>query len=444
MLLRFSVIRGLTFACSLLCLCDCSHAAKTRGRHAQATAAPVPVTEAKTASVQSHVTISGVIAPLQNVAITSALSEPVDSVQVLQGDHVTAGQVLAVLDTADLRAQLLQAQGTLDSSIQTAASNDEKVSESRYNAHLNISTAGNSVSIAGATLQQAQKTLQNDQRNLDRDRQLLTQGYVPQQTVDLQQTTVLNDEAAMRSAQASLLTAQTSSTVNGTNAQGLQAATVADVSASAKAAHAAIEIARGQIAQLQSQIAKATITSPVDGVVVNRNLNPGEYPGSRTLFTVQKLDHVYANLNASSADTFAIPVGASAVLAVSGAGGRQYSSKVYAVLGQVTPGSTDFTVQTIVANPDGRLQAGLPVSATIALPQIHGIGIPTAAFLDDSHTTIMTVEDDDDGSGTVAHQTGVRERTSDGTTSIVTGITAGTKVVSNGQLGLTNGQSLGN
>lgn len=441
MLPRSTALRGLAIASTLICLCSCSH---TRGHRTrpQATAAPVPVTQAKVTSVQSHVTISGIIAPLQNVAITSALSEPVDTVNVLQGTHVDAGQVLAVLNTADLRAQLAQAQGTLESAIATAASDDQKISVSRYTAHLNISAADGGAAIAQSSLQQVQKTLQNDQLNLTRDRQLVAQGYIPQQTYDLQQTTVTNDQAAVRSAQASLVTAQTSSSVNGSNQQGLQASTIADVSNAAKAAHAQVDIARGQVAQYQAQIAKATIVSPVSGVVVNRNVNPGEYPGSRTLFTVQKLDHVYANLNASSADTFAIPKGASATLSVSGAGSKTYSSSVYAVLGQVSPGSTDFTVQIIVANPDGRLQAGLPVSATIALPRVKGIGIPTTAFLDDSHTSIMTVEDD--GEDTTARLTTVAEHATDGKTSIVTGIPAGTSLVTNGQLGITDGQSIGN
>ncbi len=48
------------------------------------------------------------------------------------------------------------------------------------------------------------------------------------------------------------------------------------------------------------QIAKATITSPIDGVVVNRNINPGEYPGNREIFTLQQVDPIYAVLHASS------------------------------------------------------------------------------------------------------------------------------------------------
>ena len=57
------------------------------------------------------------------------------------------------------------------------------------------------------------------------------------------------------------------------------------------------------------------------------------------------------------------------------------------MLGQVQPGSTNFTVEVIVPNQGNRLQSGMAVTGTITLPTVTGIGIPTAAFLDDSHTT---------------------------------------------------------
>jgi RND family efflux transporter MFP subunit len=169
-------------------------------------------------------------------------------------------------------------------------------------------------------------------------------------------------------------------------------------------------------------------------------MNPGEYPGSRTIFTIQELDKVYAQLNASSSDTFAIPVGSTVAMNVSGAGTQTYTGKVVAVLGQVSPGSTNFTVQVLIVNADGKLQSGLPVTANIALPSVSGLGIPTTAFLDDTHTTVMLA--DDELTDIVAKTVKVHEVSSDGTTSIVTGLKAGDAVVTNGQLGLTDGQSL--
>jgi RND family efflux transporter MFP subunit len=401
---------------------------------------PIPTAAARATTVRATSSISGVIAPLQNVAITSQLAEAADTVQVNEGDRVRAGEVIAQLNTDDLRAQLAQAEATVETDIRSAASADAKVTQSRYTQRLNIGQSGDQVRAASAALAQAQQTLANDQSNLTRDRELLANGYVAQSQYDQQATQVANDRAAVRTAQANLQSARTNEQVNGTQNVGLQAANVQSVLAEANAAHATIGQARAQVRQLQTQIAKATIRSPVDGVVVNRNLNPGEYPGGRTIFTVQQLDHVYAELNASSTDTFAIPVGAPVTLKVAGSGARTYTGSVVAVLGQVAPGSTNFTVKVLVANADGKLQSGLPVTATASLPPVSGVGIPTAAFLDETHTTVMIA--DDQLVDVVAKTAHVHELGSDGTTSIVSGLKAGQVVISNGQLGISDGQSI--
>jgi HlyD family secretion protein len=401
---------------------------------------PIPTTTAKQATVHATATISGVIAPLQNVAITSQLSEAADSVAVNEGDRVHPGEVIAVLDTADLRAQLAQDEATVLTDQRTAESDDAKVTQARFTQRLNIAQGGDTVKSTRAALAQAQQTLKNDQLNLVRDQQLVANGYVAQQTVDQQETTVINDQAAIRTAEANLSSAITNQSVNGTSTEGLQAADVASAEADARAAHAVVAQAQAAVLQVQTSIDKATITSPIEGVVVNRNLNPGEYPGSRTIFTLQQLNNVYAELNASSTDTFAIPVGAPVSMSVAGSGGATYHGRVVAVLGQVTPGSTNFTVKVLVANPDEKLQSGIPVTAVATLPAVSGVGIPTTAFLDDTHTSVIVA--DDELVDTVAKTVNVHEVGSDGTTSIVTGLTAGQNVVSNGQLGVTDGQSL--
>jgi RND family efflux transporter MFP subunit len=423
-----------------LLLAGCAKAGGGRTRPAQGAANSIPTVNAKVTTVRATSTISGVIAPLQNVAITSQLAEPADSVVVNEGDRVHAGEVIAVLDTADLRAQLAQAQATVVTDQRTAESDDAKVEQARFTQRLNIGQGGDQVQSMRAGLAQANQTLTNDQANLVRDQQLLTNGYVAQQTVDQQETTVKNDQAAIRTAQANLESAITNQSVNGTTSVGLTASTVAAAAADARAEHAVVLQAQASVQQLQTQIAKATIVSPIDGVVVNRNLNPSEYPGTRTIFTLQQLNNVYAELNASSVDTFAIPVGAPVKLSVAGASGGSYTGRVVAVLGQVTPGSTNFTVKVLVSNPDEKLQSGLPVTAVASLPPVTGVGIPTSAFLDETHTTVMIA--DDELIDTVAKTVHVHEIGSNATTSIVTGLKAGQSVVSNGQLGVTDGQSL--
>jgi HlyD family secretion protein len=419
--------RRSTGAAALVLCCiavaACGGGGRRGHRFASPSPASIPTATAAPVTVHPSVQIAGIIAPYQNVSISSALSEPTDSVAVVEGDYVRAGQTLAVLDTTDLRASLNAAQ-------RTASSSDARASQTQYQAQLNIGQGNDQVRSAAASVLSAEQTLRLDQQNLNRYQNLLSSGYVSQQLVDQQRTMVRNDEQQVFSSRAGLASASLNAKVNGNYTQGLQASNVASAQADAASAHA-------QADEIQAQIDKALIVSPVDGVVVNRNLNPGEYPGSRTIFTVQQLNPVYAELNASSEDVFRIRRGAEVSVTVAGVSGASYRGLVGAVLGQVQPGSTNFTVQAVLGNPGFRLKSGMAVTGTVALPSVSGVGVPSTAFLDDSHSSLMVVAAD----GTAKVQK-VTERGSDGTTSVVSGLAQGTRIVSNGQLGITPGQQI--
>ncbi len=394
-----------------LAVAGCGGARARHHRGGGATAAQaIPTATAGPATVKPTAQIAGIIAPYQNVSISSSLSEPTDVVNVIQGDHVHKGQVLAVLDTTDLVANY-------NADERNAASADARAVQTKYQAQLNLGQGNYNVSAALAAMNNAKLVY-------SQDNELYKSGYVSESALEAAHAAYVQDQQTYNTA---VLNAQ----VNGNNTQGLQAATVASAIADAQSAHA-------QADQIEASIVKATIVSPVAGVVVNRNLNPGEYPGSRTIFTVQQLDPVYAELNASSSNVFTMQRGAPVTLAVSGVpNAATYQGRVSAVLGQVEPGSTNFTVEVIAANPGDKLQSGMAVTGTITLPEVSGTGIPTTAFLDDSHTSIMVVDANGD-----AKQQSVKELGSDGKTSIVTGIQNGTELVSNGQLGIAAGQQV--
>ena len=410
----------------LVAATGCAHQAGAKHGRTRASAAPVPIatTAAQSATLRPTLTLAGIIAPYQNVAITGSLSEPTLRVNVNEGDRVTKGEVLAVQDVSDLQANLA-------SQVSLAQSDDANIAKTKYTADLNYGQNPDAVRQARATLVQAQQTLVQAQSDLKRYQQLVASGYVSTQQYVQQQTSVANDAAAVRSAQAALSSQQTNNRVNGSSPQqGLQAANI-----SAAVSQAAS--ARAQADQIRTQISRGTIVSPVDGVVVNRNLNPGEYPGGRTIFTLQELSRVYAELNASSADVFQIQNGAPvSVTAGDDRSGRSYKGSVVGVLGQVQPGSTNFTVKALLSNPQNRLQSGIPVTAVISLAAVTGIGVPSTAFLDDSHTSLMV---DNSGTAQVAH---VKELATAGGKSVVSGLQAGDTVIANGQLGITQGQKL--
>ncbi|MGH7714592.1 MAG: biotin/lipoyl-binding protein, partial [Vulcanimicrobiaceae bacterium] len=108
-------------------LAGCSHSAKQT--------APTPfvaTTVATNGVINPNELLPGLIAPYQNVAIQSTLTEPADEVYVNEGDHVRKGQVIALLDTADLRAQLA-------SDIATAHADAANTSHTVFQGKLSIS-----------------------------------------------------------------------------------------------------------------------------------------------------------------------------------------------------------------------------------------------------------------------------------------------------------------
>ena len=364
--------------------------------------------------------LSGLIAPHQNVTLSNSLSEPVTSVLVEEGDPVSRGQVLATLDTSDLQANV-------DAAQRSAAEAAVKVSQTAYQGSLAISQGIASLHNAQDSLAAALAKLKLDRVNLDRYHDLLASGSIPRQQYDEQLQLVANDLTVARTANGTLRDARTTVGVNGSPTEGLQASTVAGSQEAAKSAQAQVE-------QAKAQLQKAAIRSPIDGVVVNRNVNPGEYPGSRSLFTIQDTQLVYAILNATTSQVFGVRPGDAAQISPTRSRVPALPGRVVAVLGQTTPGSTNFTVKVRVPNPDRVLQSGMVVTGSIGLRPVAGIGIATTAFTDDAHTHVAVLRN-----GTVSIVT-VTELASGHGRSIVSGLRDGARIVTDGQLGLSDGQ----
>jgi multidrug efflux pump subunit AcrA (membrane-fusion protein) len=404
----------------LVALAGCS------GKPAQKAAPPpfVATDVAGRGTIRPYEMLPGIVAPYQNVAIQSNLTEPADSVNVQEGDSVRKGQLLAQLDTADLTA-------ALNADLATAASARANTSHTSYQGSLSISQGVDLLRSAQTAVSQAQETLNKDTIDLARDRQLVTQGYLADQTYRDQITTVRNDAQAVAAAKAALSSAQSNVSANGTLASnGLQASAIAQAQAQEQAALA-------QADQERVQIAKAAIYSPIDGVVVNRNLNQGEYPGSRQLFTLQQVDPIFAILRGSGSQIAEISNGSAAIISASDLRDAKLSGAVVGVLNQIAPGSTDFQVKVVLSNHDGRLRPGMAVTGQITLPVVSGVRVPATAFTDDNHTQVLAVSDD----GTV-RTVKVREVAEDNTSAVVSGLAAGTRVIRDGQTSIGDGQKV--
>jgi multidrug efflux pump subunit AcrA (membrane-fusion protein) len=382
------------------------------GAEAASQPSPLPAVMAVVAqrgAITPSLAIAGVIAPYRQVGIGADLSEPIVTVNVQEGDHVRAGQVLARLLTDDLEASLASADRVVaedvarydQASYQTGAVNAEDAA---------------AISAAQATLRAADANLSGARRDLRRYVALQVQGYISNQNVDEQRTTVASDADAVLSGRANLYQAIANANANGTGANaGEQQQELVAAREAANAAEASAE-------QLRREISRATIVAPVDGIIDAVNANPGEYPSGRQLFTEEQVNQVYAILPSSTSQALDIRDGAPATVIASGSTLKNHG-KVAAVLDQVEPGTTNFTVKVLLVNADHHLRAGMPVSASIAEPAVSGTLVPLAAFVDDTRSAVYVIAD-----GVVRTQA-VTELNDDGKNAVVTGLTAGSFVV---------------
>jgi multidrug efflux pump subunit AcrA (membrane-fusion protein) len=381
---------------------------------ADAKASPTPAPRvatvvARQGTIHPTLQVAGVIAPYRQVGIAANLSEPITEVDVQEGQRVRAGQLLARLLTDDLEASLASAE-------RVVAEDVARYSQTSYQTNAVNAQDAAAVRSAQATLHQAEVNLTGATTDLQRYESLLSQGYLPEQTVDQQRTTVSSDAAAVQSARAALNQAIANAQANGS---GVNAG---EQQQELEAAREAADAAEASAEQLRREIARATIVAPVDGIIDAVNANPGEYPSGRQLFTEEQIDQVYAILPASTTQALDVRQGASAVV-TAGGGQRHDRGTVAAVLDQIQPGTTNFTIKVLVPNRDYHLRGGMPVTGVIDEQPVSGVTIPVAAFIDDSRSGVYVV------SNGVARTHPVTEVKDDGRTAVVTGLSPNTIVV---------------
>jgi multidrug efflux pump subunit AcrA (membrane-fusion protein) len=353
--------------------------------------------------------IAGVIVPYRQIGVAADLTEPLMEVDVQEGDYVHAGQVLGRLLVDDLEAQLASAEHIL-------AEDKARYFQIAYQVRATNALDQSAIASARAVLHQDEVNLAGAVVDLNRYVTLVNQGYLAGQTADEQRTTVASDQSAVVAAQAALNQAIANAQANGvgTNA-GVQLQELA-------ADREAVNSAEASIVQLQRQIARAVIVAPAEGIIDAVNANPGEYPTQRQLFTIEQNATVYAVLPASTLQVTDVRQGASATITVPNRSGRLVG-RVVAVLDQVAPGTTNFTVKVQVDNHNGKLHAGMPANATVDLPSVSGVKVPLTAFVDDTHRSVYSVR------GGTVHTLDVSYLSDDGTNAIVRGLRPGTVIV---------------
>lgn len=124
-------------------------------------------------------------------------------------------------------------------------------------------------------------------------------------------------------------------------------------------AREAAEIARREANLARAQLAQRTVRSPIDGVVADRLLHPGERADGRPILKILKLDALRVELVLPASRMGQLRRGQTVTVAPEALGGRTVPATVTQVDAFVDAASGTFRARLTLANRDGSIPAGI-------------------------------------------------------------------------------------
>lgn len=358
--------------------------------------------------IAEEIAADATLAPLSQAALAPRISAPILREYVQRGARVRRGQLLVSLDDRDLRGMALDSAGAVASAQAGAtATANATVPEEQRKAELDV-----------AQLQAARDVAL---RTANERKKLFQEGALSGRDADTAFAASVQAQSALDVAKQHLELVRQ---VTGTTAR--------------EAAQGQLESARGRLLNAQAQVSYANLRSPIDGVVTDRPLFPGETATAGTpVITVMDTSALLAKLHLAQATAQKLAVGQTAQIHLPGV-----DDPITATVSFISPaldaGSTTVEVWLRLANADGRLKVGTPVHAVIQGATVpKALLLPPSAILpaQDGGTAVLVV-----GSDGVAHKRAVTVgiRTTDNV-QITSGLAPTDIVVTEGGYGLDDG-----
>lgn len=326
------------------------------------------VTEAR---LEAFMDVTGVLVPAQAIDVQSKISGQVMAANFEVGAQVKKGDVLIALETKALSIQLEQAKASLQSAIAAQKS-------------------------AKSQAEQAKINLESAENNYDRNKELYDAEAISQNELEMAQDKL---EIAKFQYQAAL---------EGASGQS----------------QAAVEAAQASVDNIQNQISEATIKSPIDGIITNKNISVGEIasPGV-VLLTVIDISTLKLKSTIAQESLPFINPGQEIQLMVDIYPGRTFTGKVDSVGPMAVSTGLYFPVEISMAN-SGDLKAGLSAHALIEMAAEEGLVIPLAAVSEvNGQSYVFVIKDN-----TVIKTAVVTGLKNDEQVQILEGLSAGDRV----------------
>ncbi|MFI5058099.1 MAG: efflux RND transporter periplasmic adaptor subunit [Candidatus Acidiferrales bacterium] len=298
------------------------------------------------------VVATGKIQPLSKAEIKSKASGIVKKIYVDYGDRVKQGQLLAELDKIQLEAAARASQANLQAA--EAALDSAKATLER-----------NKVDAEGPDVPFLQ-------RNMERAEQMYKDGVMSKSLV----------EDAEKNYQLAL------------NKQVSAQRNLAVSRAEIAKAEAQVAQAQASLENVQEDLKNSTIVSPIDGLVLSRDVNVGDAVSSilvlgsqaTPIMTLGDVSEVYVQGKVDEADIGKVYLNQPARIVVESFKDKKFTGKVTKIspLGKEKDNVTTFEVRVSIANPTLELKANMSANAEILLEEKKNVlMVPEAALIYD-------------------------------------------------------------
>jgi HlyD family secretion protein len=370
-------------------------------------------------NLRNTVTATGTLQAVTTVQVGSQASGTISALYADFNSTVKKGQVIAQLDPATTHAQIEQARANLEQAqagLQQARAGLVQARAGVSSSRAGVSDAQAKASAAGSTVQNQRAGVTSAEANvavlkaqlddaasvLRQEESLLRSGVISQRQYETAQTAHKTAQARHSQALAQLNQAMLSERSAASAGQTQAQAQIQQAQSQVEQSQAQVGQAQAQVLNAEAQVAQAraalqlaelnlahtTIRSPIDGVVVSRNVDVGQTVAASlsapTLFTIaQDLTQMQVIANIDQADIGLVEQAKGAKFDVDAFPGTEFTGTIQQL--RLNPVSAQnvvtYNVVIDVQNPEQKLKPGMTANLSITIDERNNVvKIPNAAL----------------------------------------------------------------
>ncbi|MBI3015330.1 MAG: efflux RND transporter periplasmic adaptor subunit [Candidatus Tectomicrobia bacterium] len=311
-------------------------------------------------NIVERVTATGTVNPITTVLVGSQVSGTIKKLYADFNSAVRRGQILAQLDTDTFESQVAQAAANL----QTARAQVENAKASLENFRAALLSAQANLTSVRANAEKARVSEKDAKDNRDRQTALWQRNLIAQRDVEVANTAYELAVAQKRVVEAQVQQAEADLEAARARVQSAQA--------QIKTNEAQVAQAAAALRQAQINLEKATIYSPIDGIVVARNVDVGQTVAASlqapTLFIIAlDLSRLQIDTSVPEADVGRIQEGQEVQFTVDAFPSQTFRGRVSQVRLNPTTVQNVVTYNAVVTveNPGKRLMPGMTAQVSI-------------------------------------------------------------------------------